>query len=121
MEEKGHPGLPPYEESLAGRINGAPAAKVVTRNASCSPEAAPPVILGDIVERQPSLASIRPPGAKPTTVKLVDEEGTLLEEIRVENEKVLQQMTTEEILAEQEELKKLLPAKLLQKWSPNCS
>lgn len=117
MEERGHPGVPPYEEGPGGRPHGPLAAKVVSKQADRTAEA-PSVILGDIVERTPPAGSIRPPGAPAAEDKQVnEEEDRLLEEIHRENDQVLGRMTAEEILAKQEELKKMLPPKLVQKWS----
>ena len=80
-------------------------------------------IMGDIVERTISSSSIRPPNAisqpKVITTVTASSEGrdTLMNEIDLENRQRLGSMTTEEIIQEQEELKRSLPSKLLEKWS----
>ncbi len=94
-----------------------------------------PIVMGTIVERNPPSFAVRPPNApapasaSPSTFsqhghtlsngaadksKWEDRER---EEIEKQNSSLIESMSTEEILAEQERLKEILPAKLYQKWS----
>lgn len=97
----------------------------------------PPPLLGSIVERpSPSAGVVRPPNyggnrgifvsggtvASPARpAKGPPSSGipisTELEEINRENEAYLATLSSEEILAEQERLRQVLPPKLYQKWS----
>lgn len=107
MEGRGHPGVPPYDESIQ-MISDAPAATAVTRKQ---------IVVGEIVERVPAAASFRPPGV-PRTNPVAADGDALLQEIGRENEATIASMSTEEILEEQRELEKRLPPRLLQKWRP---
>jgi hypothetical protein len=100
-----HPGIPPYEEpeEAAQRSIDNPAAKT----SSSMP------VVGTIVERIVSPGSIRPPGPRAPQPS----RDPLKDEISRENDQVIMGMTTEEILEEQEALKKTLSEKLLKKWS----
>ncbi|PJF18209.1 hypothetical protein PSACC_01977 [Paramicrosporidium saccamoebae] len=100
-----HPGVPPYEEpeEAVQRSIENPAA----RTGSSKP------VMGTIVERTVSPGSIRPPGPRVTHPP----RDPLKDEISRENDKIIMGMTSEEILEEQEALKRTLSEKLVKKWS----
>lgn len=125
-----HPGIPPYEEpSKAEQLEATtdrPAARVLRmkdRNAVATQEEEPiPPVVGEIIERIPTLGSIRPPGPPRIVSSTSSRESNsrmdpLKEEINRENERILAAMTADEIEEERKQLLNSLPPKLIDKWS----
>lgn len=140
-----HPGVPPYDDfeaqvtttsrsSIARSILERPAALAVRKTKENTNQPGITMV-GSIVERSQTPDSIRPPGnliiktslptsppklppiSKKSPAQQPHKSETIeMEEISRENEERISLLTTREILEEQEELRKVLPVKLYERW-----
>lgn len=115
--EHGHPGFDDYEE-FEKRATASVQSEALNNNSQ------PKRVLGEIVERRrPAMAKtvnaknkILNPSKIQTNRIAEDPEARMRQEINAENQKIIGNMSKEEIEAEVNSLKAVLPPKLIEKW-----